>query len=40
MAWVSADDGDNDPAVLLTYVAVALDRVEPIDPTLFRALAS
>ena len=23
---------DNDPAVLLTYLAAALDRVEPIDP--------
>ena len=39
-AWVSADSGDNDPAVLLTYVAVALDRIEPIDPGVFRVLAS
>ena len=28
VAWVSLDDRDNDPAVLLTYLAVALDRVE------------
>ena len=32
VGWVSADDHDNDPAVLLTYIAVALDRIEPIDP--------
>src|SRR4029079_10577595 len=40
VAWVSVDAGDNDPAVLLSYVAVALDRIEPIDPAIFRALAS
>jgi LuxR family transcriptional regulator, maltose regulon positive regulatory protein len=32
VGWVSVDERDNDPAVLLTYLAVALDRVEPIDP--------
>jgi LuxR family transcriptional regulator, maltose regulon positive regulatory protein len=40
VGWVSVDDRDNDPAVLLTYVAVAIDRIEPIDPAVFRALAS
>jgi LuxR family maltose regulon positive regulatory protein len=40
VGWVSVDDRDNDPVVLLTYVAVALDRVEAIDPRVFRALAS
>ena len=40
VGWVSVDRRDNDPVVLLTYVAVALDRVEPIDPGVFRALAS
>ena len=40
VAWVSVDDRDNDPVVLLTYIAVALDRVEAIDPRVFRALAS
>ena len=40
LAWVSADAGDNDPTVLLTYLAVALDRVEPIRPAVFHALAS
>ena len=39
-AWVSVDDGDNDPKVLLTYVAEALDAVEPIDRRVFDALAS
>ena len=40
VGWVSLDDHDNDPAVLLTYIAVALDRIERISPTVFRALAS
>src|SRR4051812_16769596 len=39
-AWVSVDQHDNDPVVLLTYVAVALDRVSPIDRGVFEALAS
>jgi LuxR family maltose regulon positive regulatory protein len=39
VAWVSLDERDNDPAVLLTYLAVALDRVEPIDPKVVRGLA-
>src|SRR3954466_6548518 len=39
-AWVSVDQHDNDPVVLLTYVAVALDRVAPIDQGVFQALAS
>jgi LuxR family maltose regulon positive regulatory protein len=40
VGWISVDQPDNDPAVLLTYIAVALDRIEPIDPKVFRALAS
>ena len=28
-AWVSVDEGDNDAKVLLSYVAAALDAVEP-----------
>ena len=39
-AWVSVDEHDNDPIVLLTYVAAALDRVSPLDPGVFDALAS
>jgi LuxR family transcriptional regulator, maltose regulon positive regulatory protein len=40
VAWVSCDDGDNDPVVLLSALAVALDRIEPIDPAVFWALVS
>jgi LuxR family transcriptional regulator, maltose regulon positive regulatory protein len=40
VAWVSIDQGDNDPKVMLTYVAGALDAVEPIDARVFDALAS
>lgn len=40
MAWVSVDERDNDPIVLLTYVAVALDRVSRLDQNVFDALAS
>ena len=39
-AWVSLDERDNDPKVLLTYVAAALDAVEPIGERVFHALAS
>ena len=40
VAWVSVDRHDNDPAVLFSYLAVALDRVEPIDRGLLQTLAS
>jgi len=40
VGWVSVDQHDNDPTVLLTYLAVAVDRVEPIDPSVFRTLAA
>ena len=39
-AWVSVDEADNDPKVLLSHVAEALDGVEPIDGRVFDALAS
>jgi LuxR family maltose regulon positive regulatory protein len=39
VAWLSVDDRDSDPAVLLTYLAVQLDRIEPIGPHVFRSLA-
>jgi LuxR family maltose regulon positive regulatory protein len=38
--WLSIDRQDNDPAVLLTYLAIGLDRVEPINPTVLGVLAS
>ena len=39
-AWVSVEERDNDPKVLLAYVAEALDAVEPIGGRVFDALAS
>ena len=39
-AWVSLDERDNDPKVLLAYVAAALDAVQPVSGRVFEALAS
>jgi LuxR family maltose regulon positive regulatory protein len=39
VAWISVDRHDNDPAVLLTYLAAALDRIEPIDPNVLQPLS-
>ncbi len=39
-AWVSVDERDNDPKVLLSYVAQALDAVQPVSGRVFEALAS
>jgi LuxR family transcriptional regulator, maltose regulon positive regulatory protein len=39
-AWVSVEEPDNDPKVLLTYVAEALDAIEPVGERVFAALAS
>src|SRR5215470_18068814 len=39
-AWVSVDEKDNDPKVLLTYVAEALNAVQPVGQRVFDALAS
>ena len=38
--WLSIDRHDNDPTVLLTYLMVGLDRVEPLDPWVLGVLAS
>ena len=38
-AWLQVDENDNDPIVLLTYVAYALDRIAPLDQGVFEALA-
>jgi LuxR family maltose regulon positive regulatory protein len=40
VAWLTLDDLDNEPSVFLTYVAAALDRVEPIDGAIASALAA
>ena len=34
--WVTADERDNDPAVLLAAVAAALDRVDTLPPRWWR----
>jgi LuxR family transcriptional regulator, maltose regulon positive regulatory protein len=39
-AWVQVDERDNDPKVLLTYIAAALDGVQPVGGPVFDALAS
>jgi LuxR family maltose regulon positive regulatory protein len=39
VAWVSIEGEDNDPAVLLAYIAAALDRVQPIDVDVLRTRA-
>jgi LuxR family transcriptional regulator, maltose regulon positive regulatory protein len=40
VAWVSIEAEDNDPAVLLAYIAAALDRVQPIDVDVLRTRAA
>jgi LuxR family transcriptional regulator, maltose regulon positive regulatory protein len=37
-AWVSIDERDNDPAVLIRHVSAALDRIEPIAPSALGAM--
>src|SRR5262245_38451460 len=37
-AWVSLTSTENDPASLLTYIALALDEIEPIDSGFVAAL--
>jgi LuxR family maltose regulon positive regulatory protein len=39
-AYVGIEQRDNDPVVLMTAIATALDRVEPIDPAVLSLLAS
>jgi len=39
-AWVSVDEADNDPKVLLSYIAEALNAIEPIGERVFDALAA
>jgi LuxR family maltose regulon positive regulatory protein len=38
--WLSCDEGDNDPAVLLTYLTAALGRLVPAARSAFQALAT
>jgi LuxR family transcriptional regulator, maltose regulon positive regulatory protein len=39
-AWLSVDERDNDPQVLFTYIAEALDAIDPIGERVFDALAA
>jgi LuxR family transcriptional regulator, maltose regulon positive regulatory protein len=38
VAWLTVDDADNDPSVLLSYVAAALDHVQPLGEEFAQAL--
>jgi LuxR family maltose regulon positive regulatory protein len=38
VAWVSLDRHDDDPIVVLTNLAVAIDRIEPLGPDVIRSL--
>ena len=38
--WMMADEGDKDPVVLLTYLALALDAIDPERPSLFDELSA
>ena len=40
VAWLTLDDHDNDPAVLLSYLAAALATVGPVPDSLWSALAA
>jgi LuxR family maltose regulon positive regulatory protein len=38
-AWLSLDDADNDPVVLLTYLMLAMQRIEAVDSGVLALLA-
>ena len=38
-AWVTVDEADGDPVRMAGHVALALHRIQPLDPAVFRALA-
>jgi LuxR family transcriptional regulator, maltose regulon positive regulatory protein len=38
-AWVTVDEADRDPVRFAGHVALAMHRIEPLDPAVFRALA-
>ncbi len=40
VAWVSVDERDNDPSVLLAHVATAVNRIEPLDSGFLRSVTS
>ena len=38
VAWLTLDDLDNDPAVLVAYLAAAFHRIRPVDPRIRSAI--
>jgi LuxR family maltose regulon positive regulatory protein len=38
-AWVTVDESDGDPVGLAAHIALALHRIEPLDPAVFQSLA-
>jgi LuxR family maltose regulon positive regulatory protein len=40
VAWLTLDDHDNDPAIFLSYLAAALDRIESIDSSIMSAIVA
>jgi LuxR family maltose regulon positive regulatory protein len=40
VTWLTIDDFDNEPSVLLTYLSAALNRLAPLDPEIARAIGS
>ncbi len=40
VAWLTLDDHDNDPAIFLSYLAAAFDRIEPIDSSIMSAIVA
>lgn len=40
VAWLTVDDLDNDPAVLLSYLAAAFNRILPVDASIRSALSA
>jgi LuxR family transcriptional regulator, maltose regulon positive regulatory protein len=40
VAWLTLDGFDNEPSVFLTYLAAAIDRIQPIDGSLASAISA
>jgi LuxR family maltose regulon positive regulatory protein len=40
VAWISITEADNDPMILLTYLALALDSIEPLSEGVFAGLSA
>jgi LuxR family transcriptional regulator, maltose regulon positive regulatory protein len=40
VGWLTLGEYDNEPSIFLTYIAAALDSMEPVDPSIGSALAA